>query len=83
MTTGTTDSTQAWVVVMGDRDIDYVSAFGPFPTREAADAAVAEGERLHPGHADAVAASGENQMRTVRLEGVTRLYARMKETAEG
>ena len=68
MSTGTTGSTQAWVVVMGDRDIDYVSTFGPFPTREVT---------------DAVAASGENQMRTVRLEGVTRLYARMKETAEG
>lgn len=56
--------TSMWIVLVGDMDIDYASAYGPFDTIEEANA-VAD---LYPDDD-----SGEDNVRVVRLESVDAL----------
>lgn len=58
---------ECWVILIGDNDIDYVTAFGPFDTQ--ADAQTA---------ADALPSdeeSGENLVRVSKLESPDRAKA--------
>lgn len=72
----------SFVIVMGDNDIDYVSAYGPpFETEADAEAAITVGETLHPGYATAVEETGENAVRVVELKSVAELHTTMGEMA--
>lgn len=59
-----------WVILVGDLDIDYASAYGPFATAEEANT-VAD---LYPD-----SDSGEDNVRVVRLESVDALRNSMIE----
>lgn len=69
------------VILMGDNDIDYVSAFGPYQSKEGAENAIDEGTRLHPGYDLAVDESGENKVRIVALGSTADLHRQMGEMA--
>lgn len=70
-----------FVIVMGDNDIDYVSAYGPFETEQDADNAITQGETMHPGYAKAADESGENLLRVVPLNSIAQLHQEMGEIA--
>jgi len=63
-----------WIVLVGDMDIDYASAYGPFDTVGEANAVA----NLYPDDD-----SGENNVRVVALGSVDNLRKRMESMGRG
>ena len=57
-----------YIIVQGDNDIDYVSAYGPFDTVAEADAALDALEVAVPGYQAENDSNGEQILRIVRLQ---------------